>query len=488
MKNKLNILFGTSIILLMIFASVSCTKEDPIDQSSDLKLSFSTDTVFFDTVFTTIGSASKIFMIYNPSEKRLNISSVSLGKGEASPYRLNVDGLSGFNISDLEIAAGDSAFVIVKVTIDPNEANSPLIASDSIVFNTNGNLQDIKLVAWGQDAHFYRNAILGSNYVFDDAKPHVIYGYLIVDSLYTLNIEAGAQVHLHNNALLIVYTDATLKVNGTPDNPVVFQGDRLEDAYRDVSGQWGRIWLYAGSINNEINYAIIKNGEVGIHADTTGNSTNPTLRISNSLIYNMSSTGILGQGTTIEAANCVIGNCGSRSVALLLGGKYDFRQCTLGNYWNRSFRRETALVLNNYYIDTSNQVQLRPLEMAYFGNCVIYGDKDEELTFDRYKDEGIFNYRFDHSLLRTKVTLDEVNYPGSVKNEAPWFRDPKANQFQPDTLISGLINRGSADILNGFFTDLSIDIELNSRIADEAPDAGAYEFKEAVMQRRFRGK
>lgn len=488
MKNKLSFLHGISILLLIIFISSACTKEEPIDQSPELKLSFSTDTVFFDTVFTTVGSASKVFMIYNPTKKRLNITSISLGKGSASPYRINVDGLPGTGISDLEIAAGDSAFVIVKVTIDPNQANAPLIANDSIVFNTNGNRQDVKLVAWGQDAHFYRNAILASNYVFEADKPHVIYGYLIVDSLYTLNISAGAQVHMHSNAVLLIYRDATLKVHGTADNPVVIQGDRLEDYYRDIPGQWGRIWLYPGSINNEINYAIIKNGEVGIHADTTGNSPNPTLRISNTRIFNMSNTGILGQGTSIEAANCVIGNCGTRSVALLLGGKYDFRHCTIGNYWYRSFRRETALVLNNYYFDNSMNVQLRPLEMAYFGNCVIYGDKDEELTFDRYTEDGIFNYRFDHSLLRTKMTFDEVNFPGSVKNEAPWFRDPRTNQYQPDTLISGLINRGSVDILNGFFTDLSIDIELNSRITDEAPDVGAYEFREAILPGKFRSK
>jgi hypothetical protein len=488
MKNRLSPFYVIFILLLIIIISSACNKEEPIDPSPELKLSFSTDTVFFDTVFTTVGSASKIFMIYNPSRKRLNISSISLGKGAASPYRINVDGISGTSISDLEIAAGDSIFVIVKVTIDPNQVNTPLIASDSIVFNTNGNHQDVKLVAWGQDAHFYRNAILASDYVFEADKPHVIYGYLIVDSLYTLNISAGAQIHLHSSAILLVYRDASLKVNGTADNPVVFQGDRLEDFYRDIPGQWGRIWLYAGSVNNEIDYAIIKNGEVGIQADTTGNSAHPTLRISNTRIFNMSHTGILGQGTSIEAANCVIGNCGVRSVALMLGGKYDFRHCTIGNYWYRSFRRESALVLNNYYFDNTMTVQLRALEKAYFGNCVVYGDKDEELTFDRYQDEGTFNYRFDHCVLRTRMTFDEANFPGSVKNETLWFRDTKANLFQPDSLISGLINRGSMDVLNGFFIDMSVDIDLSSRIADEAPDAGAYEFRETALPEKFRSR
>ncbi len=472
------------VILLLTFVS-SCHKDEKIDTSPDLRLSFSSDTVFFDTVFTTVGSATRVFMIYNPSQERVSISSIRLGRGSDSPFRINVDGISGTEISDLEIAGKDSAFVFVKVTIDPNEFNSPLVQTDSILFSTNGNLQDVKLVAWGQDAFFYRNAILGSDYEFTAEKPHVIYGYFIVDSLYTLTIEPGARVHMHSGSILLVYRDATLKVTGTRENPVIIEGDRLEDAYRDITGQWGRIWLYPGSINNEIRHAIIRNGEVGIQADTTGNSSNPTLRISNTMIYNMSHTGILGQGTTIEAANCVIGNCGSRSVALTLGGRYDFRHCTIGNYWSKSFRKQTALVLNNYYFDYLGNVQLRPLEQAYFGNCVIYGSKNEEITLDRHTSGGTFNYRFENCVLKTELsTADPETFPGTVKNTEPWFRNPGKHEFQPDSLISSLIDAGSIQVLDGSFTPLSTDLAGNPRTLDAAPDAGAYEFILPERRRR----
>jgi hypothetical protein len=465
------------VLALLIFAS--CEKDGKFDDNPELNLSFSADTVFFDTVFTTVGSSTRVFMIYNPSDSKINISSVKLARGSSSPFRMNIDGIAATEIRDLEIAGKDSLFVFVKVTIDPNQADAPLIQNDSIVFTTNGNIQDVKLVAWGQDAYFYRNGIIGSDYVFTPEKPHVIYGYLIVDSLYTLSVEAGARVHLHSGAILMVYRDATIKVNGTRENPVIFEGDRLEDYYRDIPGQWGRIWLYAGSINNEFNYAIIRNGEVGIHADTTGNSPNPTLRISNSLIYNMSRTGILGQGTTIEAANCVIGNCGARSLALTLGGRYDFRHCTIGNFWNKSFRRETALVLNNYYIDFTGAVQLRPLEQAYFGNCAIYGEKNEEITFDQHSSGGVFNYLFENCLLKTEANIEDAEkFPGSLKNQNPWFRDPYQALYQPDTLVSSLINKGNAGVLNGAFINLQEDIDGRLRTADTAPDIGAYEFSE----------
>jgi hypothetical protein len=487
MKNAFNDLFVKVLVILLILLSAACTKDEAFDSNPDLKLGFSTDTVFFDTVFTTVGSATQIFKIFNPSKDKIIISSIELARGSNSPFRLNVDGIASTRITDLEIAGKDSAFVFVKVTIDPNLANAPLVQNDSIVFVTNNNRQDVKLIAWGQDAHFYRNGILRSNYIFTADKPHVIYGFLAVDSLYTLTIEAGARIHLHSGAFMLIYRDATLKVNGNRENPVIFDGDRLEDYYRDIPGQWGRIWLYAGSIDNEINYAIIRNGNVGIQVDTTGNSLNPTLRISNSMIYNMSGVGILGQGTTIKAANCVIGNCGSSSVALTLGGNYDFRHCTIGNFWNNSFRRTTALLLNNYYFDTSNNVQLRALENAWFGNCVIYGDKNEEITLDKYSSGGVFNYHFENCLLKTGLNiLDEAFFMNCIKNEDPWFRDPYKAEFQPDTIISALINKGSFDVLNNAIINLQSDIQGNSRVNDEAPDIGAYEFQETFPPKRKR--
>lgn len=464
------------VITVLLFA-VSCIKDEPIDTNPSLKLNFSTDTVFFDTVFTTIGTATQVFKIFNPSKNKINISSIELARGNASPFRFNADGISSTRIENLEIAGKDSVFVFVKVTIDPNEANAPLVQNDSLVFTTNNNRQDVKLIAWGQDAYFYRNGIIGSDYVLTADKPHVIYGFLAVDSLYTLTIEAGAHLHFHNGAFLLIYRDASLKVNGTRENPVVFEGDRLEDYYKDIPGQWGRIWLYAGSINNEINYAIIRNGEVGIQADTTGNSPNPTLRISNSLIYNMAGVGLLGQGTRIEAANCVFGNCGVSSVSFSLGGSYDLRQCTIGNFWNYAFRKKTALLLNNYYYDTAGNRQTRNLENAYFGNCVIYGDKPEELTLDQSEDAGLFNYFFDHCLLKTELSVvDGTQFSGCYSNDDPWFRDPQLAEFQPDSTLSGAINRGSTTILNSAFTNLNFDLDGNSRITDGLPDLGAYEF------------
>lgn len=477
MKKLPAILLIISVLSTLI---LSCVKEDPIDDNPGIKLNFSEDTLLFDTVFTTVGTATQVFKIYNPSDNKIKISSIRLGRGSDSPYRFNVDGISSTEVKDLELQGKDSAFVFVKVTIDPNDANSPLIQQDSLVFITNSNVQDVKLVAWGQDAYFYNRAVIGSDYVFEADKPHVIYNFLIVDSLYTLEVLAGAKIHMHPGAFILVYNSASLKIKGTAENPVIIEGDRMEDYYKTLPGQWGRIWLYAGSINNEIDYAIIRNGETGIQADTLGNSTNPTLKISNSMIYNMTGIGILGQGTNIQAANCVISNCGSYAVALTLGGSYDFRHCTIGNYWN-NFQRYSGLVLNNYYIDINQNEQARPLEKAYFGNCVIYGETEEELTLDKSPSAAAFNYTFDHCLLRTQLDItDQAHFLSCIKNQEPWFRDPYIAELQPDSTLSSVIDRGSIEIINSSSIDLARDILNKSRISDTAPDLGAYEFEPPV--------
>src|SRR5690554_4081913 len=118
-------------------------------------LSFSVDTVLFDTVFTTIGSTTKRLKIYNKSSQPVKVKSVILVGGENSPFRVNLDGVSGTIFKDFEIPANDSLFMFVEVTLGENNINDPLIIEDVIEFETNGKMQSVQLAAWGQDAYFH---------------------------------------------------------------------------------------------------------------------------------------------------------------------------------------------------------------------------------------------------------------------------------------------------------------------------------------------
>ena len=165
------LLIGISSLLLLS----NCKKTQLLTNNS-AKLEFSADTVLFDTVFTTIGSTTKYFKIYNNNSGKLIISDIWLASGTQSQFRINVDGSPGVSFNEVEIEANDSLFVFVEVTVDPNNSNNPLVVEDSILFLTNGNEQRVLLNAWGQDAYFHVNEIVQRRLGAND-KPHVIYGY-----------------------------------------------------------------------------------------------------------------------------------------------------------------------------------------------------------------------------------------------------------------------------------------------------------------------
>ena len=484
MKQLLAVLIGVIILF-------GCTKEDEILYEG--KLDFSTDTITFDTVFASIGSITKTLTIYNNNNSDI-FSNISIKGISAANFRMNIDGVAGNNQNNVLIPKNDSVFLFIEVTIDPSSNITPYILSDSLIFEIGNNIQSVKLVAWGQDAYFYTPNTYGevingtdttkiyyhqinSNQVWSNDKPHVIYGYVIIEPNAQLTINEGADIYFHQNSGMIVgnpfssISGGTLKVNGTLNNEVTFQGDRLDSWYENIPGQWDRIRFIPGSYDNEINYAIIKNGTTGIHADTVANS-NPTVTINNTIIKNMSSIGILGQGAKIVASNTVISECGQYTVACYIGGDYTFNHCTFANYWNYSIRNTPSILLNNYYIDANDNVQIRDLNNAYFGNCIIYGSLTTEFSFDK-NENGIFNYYFDHSLLKIdpNINTNNANFTSIIKNEDPIFQDHLNNNLSLDE-NSPAIESGNFQITQN--NNLFLDITGENR--NDPPEMGAYQY------------
>ncbi|MFW5767232.1 MAG: hypothetical protein ACOCXO_02580, partial [Bacteroidota bacterium] len=266
------IIFLAGIVIL-----ASCEQNQFTTDPSD-KLEFSNDTVQFDTIFTSIGSTTKYFTVINPHNKDIEVDRISLARGKNSVYRLNIDGYQATSLSDVHIPAGDSIFVFVELTINPS-AND-MVEKDSVQFSVNGNSQDVKLVAFGQNVHLIDGNVISNDTTWTDDKPFLIYNSVLIDENANLQIQAGTQLHFHYGSSMLV--EGSLKTYGTLDQPVVFQGDRLEEAYRDEPGQWGA-WLelengglyilgglhfLSGSKNNELNYTEIKNSIVGLRADS----------------------------------------------------------------------------------------------------------------------------------------------------------------------------------------------------------------------------
>ena len=449
-------------LLVMVFA---CRKKDKIDTSPELFLTFSSDTVMFDTVFTTVGSVTKRLIVYNEHDKKVRISTIRLAGGSSSQFSINVDGSPVTEISDVEIPGKDSIFIFVRVTVDPGNQNTPFVIADSILFSTNGNLQDVKLVAWGQDAHFHVSENIKGNTVWDSLKPHVIYGFVRIDTAGSLTIEPGTKVYFHKNGILNISYDASLKVNGNLQHPVRFQGDRLDLFYNNLPGQWDGISLEAGSRDHEINYAIIKNGNWGIAADSAVATGTTALKLDNTIIQNMVSDGLYAFSTSIISTNCVIGNCGGTALDIVKGGNYDFRQLTIGNYWSSSVRYSPSVYISNYRYDSIFKIP-NDLQKAYFGNVIIYGSNDEEIALDTLKGT-MFEATFDHVLMKSKInTSDPVHFIACLKNQDPLFVDVQNYDYRIDSL--------SPAIGKGVPMGVNEDIRGNPRPSN--PALGAYEF------------
>lgn len=452
-----------------LFFLNSCIKEE-LNNDANAVVQFSTDTIFFDTVFTDVGSTTAYLTIHNPYNNILKINSIALGKGSLSAFRINVNGQGSDMVRDIELGPKDSLYVMVEVTIRPDAVNAPFVVQDSIVCNINGKKQDVKLMAWGQNAHYidgrYNGIIQTQTWTAD--KPYLIYNSMMVDSLQTLIIEKGVKIYLHKNSYIIA--KGQLDIRGTADEPVVIQGDRLETSYQDTPGQWGNIILADGSGTHSIKWAEIRNGIIGIQLGSLSASEKPALLIENTKIQNMNYAGLFSLASTIVAKNCLVSNCGFYTMALLAGGAYQFQQCTFVNYWNYAQRTEPAVVVSNNFTTSEGQF-VGDLIQADFSNCIIYGDKDNELLLSN--DESVaFNYLFENSLIKISENTDTDNahFVDIIKNEYPNFISAYHSNFQLDTL-SPAINVGKVSVAQS----AEFDLNNQSHLLDSYPDLGAYE-------------
>jgi len=471
--------------ILLFVASIllsACRKKDVLNNDPSLKLEFSNDSIIFDTVFTSLGSATKRLMIYNRSGSKIRISSIVIEKGESSPFRINIDGEPVYSAKDIDLEGGDSLFVFARVTIDPNNELNPFIVEDKIDFLTNGNEQSIKLVAWGQNANYivadsHTDGFPDYKIVADSLEtvhwtpelPYVIYGYAVIDSYGELIIDAGTKIYFHANSGLWSYSEGTLKVMGTPENPVTFAGDRLEPEYADLPGQWDRIWLMEGrpGFDHEFHNVSIKNGFIGIQAESFLKATENKVVLDNVIIENMNGMGLFTRFFAVEGKNVVIGSCGGYCMALTGGGVYDFKHATLADYWQYSVRNTPALYINNYLVDTSdNKV---PFNMDFrMGNSIVYGYNQNEFETDMTGGADSM-YFLDHCSLRSTLNFDnQNNYKDIFKNEDPLFVNADSSNYRLDTL-SPAIGKGDPAIAS----QVPFDILGNSRLP--LPDLGAYQ-------------
>ncbi|MBC6608145.1 hypothetical protein H8B13_15060 [Hymenobacter sp. BT188] len=493
-------------LILFSFAALllGCEpKEEIVTRDSSARLEFSADTLLFDTIFVQTGTVTKRLWVYNRNRRAVQVEQIAL-KTANSPYTLTVSGASGPSTQDVEIRGRDSLLLLVKAKLGPGAENTPFLVEDQVQFRTNGNEQQVALVAYGQNAYFHTAETLACNTVWRNDKPHVIYDFVRVDAGCTLTIEAGARVYVHAGSgivikgRLLVNPDLAPSEELKPDDPrfVRFAGDRLEAAYREIPGQWRGIQFDATSQGNVVRYAEIKNAGFGLLVFNPENrQPRPNVLVENTIIKNISGAslnfasgsasfdgaGILSFSGDFTLRNCLLTNCGEFAVRGLQGGNFALNFCTIANYTRGFLRPNPSLAFSDVLTLANGQPGPSVLPRVSILNSIVWGDNTDELGFEnvsRYANQITVR----NSLLRTTAYqgASSATQPGfggtgtdNIFNTNPKFYSspdrPRGNRF--DYRLDTLSPASNRPLLAPL---LARDL-LNKPRATTTPDLGAYE-------------
>ena len=462
---------------LSVFVA-SCSDDTDFSSNPDLRLSFSSDTISFDTLFTETGSPTSSFLAFNRSGSSLKISDVRLGGGSSSPFRVNVDGQHGYDIRDVDVRSKDSIFIFVNVALDRNDDDLPLMVSDSLVFTLeSGVVQQVQLVACGRNAERLRGVCFEADTVLSPIS-YIVYDSLVVAPGASLTLPAGCELYFHAGAGVQVY--GSLKALGTKDSPVLFRGDRTDNLldylpYDRVPGQWKGITFHAESNSNILDWCDIHSADYGVHI-VSGDTTVQRLNLVNSKLCNFSGNALESENATMTVENSLVANAGGNCVKVV-GGSVQFVHCTIANFyvWKQ---RDVALALHN-----TLQGTVAPLRKALFANCIITGSKNDEIMGYFYElgdtMPNAANYRFVSSLLNTRAAEDDTNFVDIIWDEKDVYPFAKEHfalidnsvykyDFHLDSLSTA---RGIAS--KEYSQSFSLDLDCMARPIESA-DAGCY--------------
>lgn len=461
----------TSILSIIILLILNSCKKDTFITTSDARVTITADTLKFDTVFVTSGSTTQYFIIKNDNNQKLKVSSVKLLGGNSSLFNINVDGIVGPEIQNIEIDAKDSIYVFVQVNVNQNANNLPFVIRDSININYNGNNKLVQLEAWGQNAHFFRNRTITTNEIWNNDLPYVILGSLFVDVNKTLTINKSCRIYVHADAPIVV--DGTLQINGLKDtgNRVYFRGDRLDEPYKDFPASWPGIFFRATSKDNVFNYTVIKNAFQALGVQDPSPNANPKLTLNECVIDNAYDAGIISINSSITARNCLITNCG-KNVAIYKGGTYSFQHCTMVTYSNSyQLHRNPSVTLTNFI--TINNVPAPADLNAIFRNCIIWGENgivdDEVVTVKN--NAAAFNVNFQNNLWKVTTAPANVIATGVISNQTPQFDSINVSEKYYDFRLKSTSPAKDA----GTATAIALDLDGKPRTFGVKPDLGCFE-------------
>jgi len=484
-----------SFVVLVLLICNACKKES-IFTGDSANLTFSHDTLTFDTVFTTVGSATRFIKIFNPNDEDVIIDQIFLEEGTSSFFNLNINGVSANSGEDIKVLGRDSIYVFAEVTVDPDQdiSVSPFVIDEHLVINYRNESYKVLLEAWGQNANYFpgkdaKGALPRvftcdfQQLVFDDPKPYVIHGVLIIDSCDVV-LPAGTDIYIHGgiaindlgvypDGRLLIGPNAKITAQGTAEEPVTIQGDRLEMEFDNIPGQWVGLILLAGSTGNSLTYTQIKNPVFGILADSA-----TTLNLNQVEIANTSSSGLVGVHSQIVANNCLLYNNGGNSIQLSHGGNYNFTNCTVYN----DFNDVSAVYLNNYQCIDPQCIEPPLINRlkASFTNSILTGSDSDEITLDDWNmgsQDDLFQYHFDHCMVQIEEILLPDQYPDFLENSPGTEEIMSNDSIFLDRSVYDLRHDTSSVAIDKGTAVFTLPIDIRGLPRDAIYDLGCYEFQ-----------
>jgi hypothetical protein len=397
-----------TLFFLLTFCGVfltACNDDDDFDSRRSDLLTFETDTLTMDTVFSNVGSSTYTFWVYNHTERGIRLSTVRLRGGSQTGFRVNVDGTyldntQGSVAANLELRSGDSLRVFVELTSPATGRQEPQQVVDDLVFrHESGAEQRVRLEAWAWDALKLTDFVVSHDTLIESATPIILYGKgLCVDSSATLTLRATT-LFFHDGAGIDVY--GRLSAEGC-----VLRGDRLDHMfdylpYDRVSGQWRGVHIAASSTGNAMVDTEIRNALTAIDlTDSLGRDTLTTaLTMTRCVVHNAKGDGVVACGAKLLLSYCqltnTLGDC-----LRLNGGVATVDHTTLAQFYPFSADRGAALRF----------VGNGPLRLVCT-NSILTGYADDVLMGEPGDTTLLFSYSFSNCLLRTPAVEDDsVNF------------------------------------------------------------------------------
>lgn len=471
-------------IFMMFVAFASC-KDDEITTDPQYKLDYSVDTVSFDTILGGMLSPYQTLKVFNRSGEKIKISSINYASSN-DYFMVNINGRNSHNVSNIEIADGDSMFIFVQTNGDNSGSELPFALLDSISFSYNGNVDYVYLSALSETPIILDHFVVSSDTTLSGTRPYLVKDTLKVEEGATLNIDAGVRLYFYNGASL--YVDGSLNCNGEVDNQIEMRYFRNDNVLKDTKyylapGNWKGVWLSQKSGDCKIMSTNIVGAYQCLVVDSA--FADRKVVVGNSQIYNAKQGTLVSESSQIYAYNTLFANGGYYNV-YLQDGNYLFNHCTIASYLNFNLSdTKPALYLNK---KDSISVELNN-SIVCGNNKIKKNNEDKRIDLDNVAHN--LNDSIDGKTFRLNIVCSAIGRTDSLTGENNYgniwdfegdFYNPKPKNridefyvnFKTDSL-SPYRTIGSDAILK-LYPECATDIFGKNRVDDEFPDAGAFEY------------